>query len=358
MLLNLCTEQIKQGLDVEVISIGTPNQQEKPLETKLKQENINCIPWRMMALPDLRESFKILRYCRASNTSVIHSHGYKGNILLGMIPKFMRGIPVITTIHGYTRHKKFRKMTIYQWIDKQCLKKLDAVVLVSPAMEHQIPAKSLANRLHIIPNGIPEATDNISCSELSGPSHFNDSDFKIGSIGRLSGEKNFQLLVRAMPIILQSIPNAKLVIHGDGSERKKLETLIDQLDLSSNIFLPGYVEQPSCFYETLDVYVNCSLTEGMPISILEAMRSGCPIVAAKIPANIALLGHINNLGQLCELNTNSLAQSIIRLYRANSDLKKKQKEVCKAEFSTHYTVQKMARCYHEIYDEYREALSQ
>jgi glycosyltransferase involved in cell wall biosynthesis len=207
MLLNLCAEQIKQGLDVEVISIGTPNQPEKPLETKLKQENINCIPWRMMALPDLRESFKILRYCRARNTSVIHSHGYKGNILLGMIPKFMRGIPVITTIHGYTKHKKVRKMTIYQWVDKLCLKKLDAVVLVSPSMDHQIPAHSLANRLRIIPNGIPEAVDKISCSELSGPSTLMIQTLKLVYV--VYQRKNLIAYSR-YAVILQSIPNAKL----------------------------------------------------------------------------------------------------------------------------------------------------
>jgi glycosyltransferase involved in cell wall biosynthesis len=350
MLLNLCAEQIKQGLDVEVISIGRPNQPEKQLETKLKQENINCVPWRMMALPDLRESLEILHYCRTCNTSVIHSHGYKGNILLGMIPKFIRRIPLITTIHGYINHKKLRKATFYHWLDKKCLRNLDAVVLVSPSMEHQIPRQSLVNRIHVVPNGIPEAFNEPRCSILPGPSHFKDSDFKIGSIGRLSFEKNFQLLIRAMHIVVQSIPNAKLVIHGEGSDRSNLEALVDKLDLRSTVFLPGYNDQPINFYETLDVYVNCSLTEGMPISILEAMRSGCQIVATEIPANVSLLRRINHLGQLCDLSTNSLAQSIICLYHSSPDLKRKQKRIYQTEFATHYTVQKMAQRYLAVYE--------
>jgi glycosyltransferase involved in cell wall biosynthesis len=124
-----------------------------------------------------------------------------------------------------------------------------------------------------------------------------------------------------------------------------------QSEVKSKIFLPGYTAALLFLYKTLDVYVNCSLTEGMPISILEAMRSGCQIVATKIPANMALLGHINNLGQLCELNTDSLAQSIIRLYRTNSDLKIKQKAVYRANLPL-ITLCKMARCYQKIYDEY------
>src|SRR5690606_39110015 len=104
---------------------------------------------------DIRESFKILRYCEASHTDVIHSHGYKGNILLGLLPERWRKIPVVATLHGYTRVSGFSKMALNQWLDKHCLCRLDAVILVSEGMRHQAPA-DLKPKLYIISNGIPD----------------------------------------------------------------------------------------------------------------------------------------------------------------------------------------------------------
>src|SRR5690606_40737467 len=120
--------QLAFGLDVDVISIGTPGNYEKPLEKKLREHNIACKPWRMMALPDLRESYKIIRYAELTTADVIHCHGYKGNILLGLLPKSQRKIPVITTVHGFTRQNSFGKMAVNQWLDRRCLSRLDAVV--------------------------------------------------------------------------------------------------------------------------------------------------------------------------------------------------------------------------------------
>src|SRR5690554_7469713 len=121
MLVHLCQAQIESGLDVEVISIGTPGNYEKPLEKKLKANSIPCKIWRMMALPDLRESLKILRYCKKTSTEVFHSQAYKGNIWLGLIPPFMRKIPLFTTFNGYTKRKGLGKLRLNQCMDRWCL---------------------------------------------------------------------------------------------------------------------------------------------------------------------------------------------------------------------------------------------
>src|SRR5690554_1916734 len=228
MLVHLCQAQIESGLDVEVISIGTPGNYEKPLEKKLKANSIPCKIWRMMALPDLRESLKILRYCKKTSTDVIHSHGYKGNILLGLIPKRFRNVPVLTTVHGYTRFKGFSKIAINQWLDRLCLKRLDSVVLVSQSMKVQIDGKVPHDKVIVVENGIPEITDHT----VQTPSFvWSAEDYRICSLGRLSCEKNFQLLINAMPEIIREIPQAKLVIYGEGPQRITLEKLIDRLNL-------------------------------------------------------------------------------------------------------------------------------
>lgn len=348
MLVNLCKAQLAQGISVDVISIGTKNDNEKPLEKKLRLEKIPFKTWRMLPLPDPREALKILRYCKSTNTQVIHSHGYKGNILIGMIPKIMRGLRLVSTVHGYTKQNNNIKMRINQWLDKKILGKVDAVVLVSSNMSHQIPSR-VAQTAQIVPNGIPDLPGDRTVANAD--QFFLPNNLKLGSIGRLSEEKNFGLLIDAFSIIKKRIPHAKLVIWGDGNKRKELEEKISAMKMNDYISLPGYIDQPEAAFNTLDIYINCSLTEGMPISLLEAMRGETLIVATNIPANRAILEPINTLNQLCDLTPESLAQTVCALYESDEDTKDKQRERNRLEFTLKYTLNKMAEGYLKIYND-------
>lgn len=348
MLLHLCQAQQQLGLGVEVISIGTPGNYEKPLEKKLRAHDIPCTPWRMMALPNLRESYKIIRHAEAANAKVIHSHGYKGNILLGLLPKAHRKIPVITTIHGYTKQKSFGKMAVNQWLDRRCLGRLDAVVLVSEGMRHQVPADNIQH-LCVVSNGIPEAVPNTANEPVP---EFSSAPLKIGAIGRLSHEKNFSLLIRAMPYVLKAIPEAKLVIFGEGGERESLEQLVQELNLEQQVFLPGYIDEPARVFRQADVFVNSSLTEGMPITLLEALREGCPIVATDIPASRTLLSDLPTITQLVSFDPEALAAAITSLSAMSPEALSAGKQHAQMRFTTKHTATAMAKKYLSIYQQH------
>ena len=301
-LINLCLAQMDQGHSPTVISIATPDSPTKPLETKLAQLAIPYTRWEMKPLPDLREAKKIIFFCEKNSMDVIHSHGYKGNILLGLLPRKFRKTPIVTTMHGYTKHSLFSKMTVYQFLDRLCIKFLDAIVLVSESMKHQIHTKNISQKLFIVENGIPTQP---SVSHKDYQSTFSIGDFKIGSLGRLSNEKNFGMLIEAFSILEKHIKNAKLVIYGEGPEREYLNRQIAKFNLEKKIQLPGFLSDTTNFLTDIDVFINCSTTEGMPISILEAMRAGCPIVATNIPANVALLDSLTIKNQFCELTAES-----------------------------------------------------
>lgn len=345
-LTNLCRCQIDLGIDVEVISIGKPNPEMKPLEKELESKRIPYIPWRMHPFPDPRESLKLLRFFKEGHTNIVHSHGYKGNILLALLPKSARKIPVITTVHGYTSSKTFSKLRLYQFADKLLLKRLDAVVLVSEAVKHQVYENIIEKKLFVIRNGIPSKIPASASDKLAilGEDYFN-----ISAIGRLSEEKNFKLLISAMPKIVKEIPNAKLVIFGEGPLRNSLESLVNEMKLSDRVFLPGFIDEPSRVYRQSNVIVNCSTTEGMPISLLEAIREGCPFIASDIPANAGLAKDLNLSNQLFRLDKESLAKKLLELYNSSADELTELKQKMKNEFYNGYTIEKTAMSYIELY---------
>lgn len=345
MLLNLCVEQIKQGLDVEVLSIGSINSTPKAIEIKLHEVSVPCTPWRMRPLPDPRESMKILSYCKMADADIIHSHGYKGNILLGIIPKRLRTMPIVTTIHGYTRCSGFSKLMVYQWIDRFCLRNLDAVVLVSESIRSQIPVKGIQKLVHIIANGIPEEITETGTYK----SLLHDGQFKLGALGRLSHEKNFIALIDAMVMVKKEKPHAKLIIYGEGDERSALESRVKELNLQGSVELPGYLDDTYAFLKELDLFLNSSITEGMPISLLEAMRAETNIIATNIPANEALLGKAKHIVQTCDVNATAIAEAILKFSNINDANIERQKIENKNIFLEKYTVKKMVNNYQDLY---------
>ena len=107
----------------------------------------------------------------------------------------------------------------------------------------------------------------------------------IGSIGRLSYEKGFDVLLEAFSIVLNHNPKAKLVIIGEGHLRKELELYAKKLGVFGSTLFTGYTKQAGKYVSEFDVYVNSSRTEGTPITLLECLRAGKAIIATNVGGN-------------------------------------------------------------------------
>lgn len=343
MLLSLVKQQLSQGISPKVFSIGTPGEYVKPLERELSAAGIEFFPVRMKAGINLSGALHLLRLLKLQGVDVIHSHGYKSNILLGLMPSFFRKIPVITTLHGYTKYPLFSKMTFNQILDKLSLRFISRVVFVSPATN--ICRFGLGSKTDIIFNGIDKVDSNNNQDVIAGDLN---RGLVIGSVGRLCHEKNFQFLIHAMPNVLQCFPSAKLIIHGEGQLRNELEALIDQLSLRDHVFLPGYVSNVDLFMKSVSVYVNCSVTEGMPMTILEAMRAKTLVLVSDIPANRFLIGGIHD-SAIFELNERDFILRLQRICEMADDDRNKLRVKYHDNYVEKYTASKMAEQYFAVY---------
>ena len=114
----------------------------------------------------------------------------------------------------------------------------------------------------------------------------------IGTVAALRGEKNIGRLLRAFRVALEGGP-ARLVIVGDGVERPALESLARELGIADRVRFEGAVAQPAALYAGFDVFAMSSDTEQMPLSLLEAMAAGLPVVATDVGDIRAMLPEAN-----------------------------------------------------------------
>lgn len=276
VILSLITHQRRRGHDARLVSIGTPGEAEKPLEAAAEARGLPVERVRMRPGANPAGALQLWRLARERGAAVVHSHGYKPDILCGFVPRRFRGACLVATLHGYTHGS--RLMAAYQWLDRKALRRCDAVVLVHHGMLTDPTFASLhRDRLRVIENGLPDADPDGPAPD-AGIIEFCRRGPVVGAVGRLSAEKGFDGLVRA----LARLPAAtRLVVLGEGPERARLAGLAASLGAEDRLLMPGFVPARS-YLPHFDVFALPSHTEGLPISLLEAMAAGRPIVASRV----------------------------------------------------------------------------
>lgn len=351
MLLALTAEQKQMGLTPAILSIGTIGEAEKPIETEARARGISIQPLRMRKGLNLVGAFEIVRAARAGNFDILHSHGYKGNILLGLLPRRIRRLPVVATLHGWTGRPGWSRMAIYQWVDQYVLSRLDGIVVVNSAML-QIPSLRpgrIAN-LHVIDNGICIDRGGSPATTIDpGIAAFCKEGFIVGAVGRLAAEKGFDVLVEALVFLCGKYPDIRAVILGEGPDRALLEQQIKEAGLDGRIRLPGYCRNAADYMSCFDVVALSSRTEGLPMTLLEAMAAGVPVVATGVGGVSDVLGG-GEYGAVVEPNsTTALENALERVHQA-PELAMDKATRAEQRVRDKYSSLAMAVAYSRVYD--------
>jgi glycosyltransferase involved in cell wall biosynthesis len=111
------------------------------------------------------------------------------------------------------------------------------------------------------------------------------SAFVVGSIGRLSHEKNYGFLIKTFPDVLKIKKDAVLVVIGDGPEHKEYEDAALALGIKEKVFLPGEIPGAPHYLAAFDVFVLPSRYEGLPITLVECLFAGTPVIASDVGGN-------------------------------------------------------------------------
>lgn len=244
---------------------------------------------------------ELYTYLRANPVDAIHLNST--NTLFGAVaarfvhPKphvvfTYRGLSLISPSHGSRISRAFARLFF-----KTLLAFVHTTVFVSNTDYTEAKKLGLSKNGVVIHNGLnsegltflPRNEARAQLAQLVGEPQLAQR-LLIGSIGRISYQKNYQLLISAFVPVHKTHPNAHVVIIGDGPHRAECEALIKQLGLEANIHIVGEMHNASQFLSAFDVFVLPSRFEGLSLTLLETVFAGVPVVATDSGGNREVLG--------------------------------------------------------------------
>ncbi|HQI75022.1 MAG TPA: glycosyltransferase [Candidatus Latescibacteria bacterium] len=299
VVLNLMDAQQAMGHRPSLLSLGGIGVAEKGIEIEASKRGLAVCVLRFHNGLNIKGAFRILEQVEDLGAEVIHSHGYKSDILLGIVPRNYRRVPVLSTLHGATSTSICSKMWLYEKAQTLMLTRLDKIVAVSARIQELRLLKLFGVKPVLINNGIPLLdfeSDGLRC-ELAQSSDYFKRERRILSIGRLSPEKGFDVLIESIGVVTSRGMSVSLVVIGNGSAATSLKRIAEKAKVADRIHLIGYKERAYRFIPDFDLFVLPSFSEGSPITLLEAMQAGVPIVATRVGEIPRVLGY-GRLGRL------------------------------------------------------------
>ena len=289
---------------------------------------------------------KLVGLIKKHNIHIIHTHGYKSDVL-GVLAAKKAGIKVVITPHGFSTDIDF-KLKMFIWIGCQMFRFADKVIPLSPQLMSDVRQFGVNEKnLSYIQNGVDlseiENQKVKSTNSLRVP-----NERRIGFIGQMIGRKNIQHILDVFNLLAQRDDKVRLYLLGDGDKRAELESYANKLECSEKIEFLGFRDDRIEWLHSFDLFVMSSVLEGIPRCLMEAMAMGIPVVAYDIAGVDQLIKH-GQTGYLAKLNDQNILAQHWRTLLYNDILAENlSKNACDFVYE-HYSAQRMAKEYTEVF---------
>ena len=292
---------------------------------------------------------------------VLHAHSPLTVGLLAYLTASTKNLPLIYTYHtsitDYTHYLKVIGGTgvirhAARWFSTTSTNLGNQIVVPSPKFYRLLLEQKVKRPIHVIPNGI----DLSNFKAVKNPGSFR-SKLGVGpdapillSVGRVDPEKRLDFLIDAFDRIADRMPEAHLVFAGDGGARKKLQEHAAAVKSSSRIHFLGMVDRaelPGILHDAT-VFLSASTTEVHPISVIEAIASGLPLVAVQDEAFEGMIVENEN-GHQTPLDVTAYSETLLSLLNDPERLKRYGKR--SMELSEKYSIEGQVRALETLYIE-------
>lgn len=277
VLRSLSAGQLTQGHRAHVAAVVVPEEANHPFVQQLQSDGVPVTEFALPVRAYLRERRGIRDLARAIGADVIHTHGYRPDVIDSGVSRSL-GIPRVTTVHGFCGSDL--KGRIYEGLQILAYRRFDGVIAVaSPQVDRMRESGVSESRIHLIPNAW-SASPGMRGEEARQTLGVRSETFHIGWVGRLSVEKGADVFLRSVAL-LGDLPFVASII-GDGPEGPALRTLAAELGIADRIRWHGSLPQAGQYFSGFDVFALTSRTEGTPMVLFEAMAARTPIVATGV----------------------------------------------------------------------------
>jgi L-malate glycosyltransferase len=295
---------------------------------------------------DLATAWKLSKIIRQWRPEIVHAHDPHAVSMASLALSFSSPHPRPKTIASRRVDFHLQSHAFSQWKYRQ----VDAFIAASEAIKRVLIHDGIAaERIAVVHDGID--VDKIAhrpAADLHAEYWLPHGVPVIVNVGALVGHKGQRHLIDAMPLVLREVPDAHLIIFGEGELRAPLEKQIKHLTLGKRVLLPGFREDVLSLMKTADLFVMSSVTEGLGSAVLDAMAMGLAVVgteAGGIPEAVIA----RETGLLVEPgDPKPLAAAIVKLLK-NSELRKKYGDAGRQRVVEHFGVDRMVERTLEVY---------
>jgi len=278
VVLALAAGQTRRGDNVIVAAVTDPRDGEHPFVAALIAAGVTTVPYVLPARAYLKERALIKELCDREQPDIVHTHGYRPDILHAA-SRLRRNFATVTTLHGSSRVGG--SSTFHEMVQMLLLRRFDAVIAVSSQLADQLRGTWVRpERLQVIPNGWSDSIPVADSSEARRHLNLPAKGVVVGWVGRLIPIKGADVFLQAVRQ-LTALPLTISVI-GDGSERARLEEFARAEGLSDRVHFHGTVPDAARYVSAFDVFVLSSRSEGTPLTLLEAMAAKVPVVVTSV----------------------------------------------------------------------------
>ena len=243
-------------------------------------------------LHDARSVLRVAELIRDERPHVLHTHTAKAGAIAraaALLAVGARPPVVLHTFHGHVLKGYFDagRTAFFRQVERTLARASDVLVAVSPEVRDELVALGVAplEKFVVIRLGIPleeRLGDPTADSDYRRLYGIPKDAFVVGWVGRMTGIKDTGAVVDIVRAVRERGVNAVLCMVGDGPEREVLERLAHKLGIARYCYFVGYQSDVAGYYRLFDAFLLPSVNEGTPVSAIESLASGTPVVANRV----------------------------------------------------------------------------
>ena len=309
-------------------------------------------------LSDWKTVLQLTSHLRRGEFNLVHAHGTKAALVVRPAAMLAGTEAVFYTIHNsiFFEGLALWKKQAMAVAEKIMARNTDRIITVSDNLRRELLERvGIRPDLVItIPNGIEICGEVQTEHSLQLRRHFNLPPLGrlVGTVARLAPQKGVSCFLRAAAILCPDT-STSFVVAGDGPLRETLASEAQTLGLAERVFFLGHREDIPLLLQALDIFVLPSLTEGTPLSLLEAMAAGLPVIATEVGGIPEMIRH-GVTGLLVPPNRPAAMASAVQLLLENSELARGMGRAGRARveqcFSLQHMVDSTIEQYQQILD--------